>query len=53
MSDFINQLPPSMREAIERYQMPEVSDDILTKLKEKLMAEPPENDEEFTKAKRQ
>ena len=52
MSDFINQLPPSIREAIERQQIPEVLCDTLTKLMEKLSAEPPENDEEFTKAKR-
>lgn len=50
MSDFINQLPPSFREALEQQQMPEMSEDIRAKMQRLLGLGIPE--EEFTKAKR-
>lgn len=51
MSDFINQLPPSLREVLEQQQMPEMSEDFRARLKRQFGLEIPK-DEEFTKTRR-
>lgn len=53
MSDFINQLPPSFREALEQQKMPEMSDEEKARLLDRIFRERPEKDEEFTKTKRE
>lgn len=53
--DFINNLPPSMREALELQQTPEMQEELKIKMKKFLdmgSIERPENEDECTKASR-